>query len=528
MVTKGDIVLKNVGYYARVSTEEEQQLNALKNQIEMLENYINSQDEWRLVDRYIDEGETATTANNRKEYLRLYEDINTDKIDIVIIKDETRLNRHPLHWYEFIDRLTRNEKQLFLLSENKFYSPDDEFIMGIKAGMARQYSRDLSKKILNAHRHRELKGSSIITNGKMWGYRQVNKQLEIDEEEAKIVRFIFNQYIAGDGFRKIQTSLDGMGIKNRNNKPFSMSTLKRIIRQEKYMGTLVCNKTRKNFDTKKNKQNSKEEWIIHENRIPPIVTKEVWEKANKILESKRTYKNNANMIGRFTGLYPLSGKIICGKCGRKYYHTKYKTMKDSVWECQGYRVYGKNNPNGCDNHKVSFSLLEEKTKESIERTIKDAGDIIDHSIKALEVSLSKKQDFFETNTIEKKITQLNKKKDRLFELYSENIIKKDDFQIKYDEYNSSIEELENKIREIKAKEKGIKDKLSRLLEMRNVIVNRTSKEGMYDKLIKNSISEIIVKEDGTFDITVSFEYLNVSTLRYLWTQNDTSQIYIAI
>ena len=250
-----------VVFYSRVSTDEEKQLNALDKQIQELTDYIHSQKDWVLVDKYIDEGISGTTSKGRHEYNRLYNDLLTDKFDIVVIKDQSRLMRNVLDWYLFLDRVTKNGKQIFMYLDNSFYTPDNAFISGIKAMMAEEYSRDLSRKIKSAAQ-RSQKNGTVYGNNRMLGYKQEGGKLTIIEEEAEIVRQVFEWYIQGDGFRVIQQKLLDKGIMSTTGTPFSLSTLKRMIKQEKYKGLLISGKRRKNFETKQMVDVPESEWVI--------------------------------------------------------------------------------------------------------------------------------------------------------------------------------------------------------------------------------------------------------------------------
>ena len=141
------------GFYARCSTEEESQKDALAQQVKEAEICIKEQG-WTLVDRYI-ESKSGTTTKGRQEYTRLYEDLLKDKFDIIVIKSQDRLMRNTKDWYLFVDRLVTEQKQLYIYIERKFYTADDALITGIKAILAEDYSRELSKKINNAHRNRQ-------------------------------------------------------------------------------------------------------------------------------------------------------------------------------------------------------------------------------------------------------------------------------------------------------------------------------------------------------------------------------------
>lgn len=213
-----------VVYYARVSTEEEKQVDALRKQIDELELFINNNHEWILTDKYVDEGKSGTSTKGRTEYNRLYNDLTTNKFDIVVIKDQSRLMRNVLDWYLFMDLVNKHNKRLYLYLDHTFYTPDNAFLTGIKAMMAEEYSRDLSKKISSAAKRSQLNGT-VYGSNRMLGYEQSKGKMTINEEEAEIVRLVFNAYINGDGFRKIQQKLIEMNIKSSNNTDFSLSTL---------------------------------------------------------------------------------------------------------------------------------------------------------------------------------------------------------------------------------------------------------------------------------------------------------------
>lgn len=140
-------------FYARVSTQEEQQLKALPKQIQENRDKIREKG-WVLVDGYVDEGKSGTVIKRRDEYQRLLEDMELNKFDVVVVKDQERLQRNTRDWYNFIDRLVQNKLKLYFYLDNTFYSPDNALITGIKAIMAEEYSRNLSKKMNNSNKRR--------------------------------------------------------------------------------------------------------------------------------------------------------------------------------------------------------------------------------------------------------------------------------------------------------------------------------------------------------------------------------------
>jgi DNA invertase Pin-like site-specific DNA recombinase len=354
-------------FYARVSTEEEKQVNALVKQCEEARLAI-EENGWDLPSdcEYIDEGKSGTTIKNRDAYKHLIEDLDKNKFDIIVIKSQDRLMRSAKDWYIFLGKMTDNKKQLYFYIERKFYQTGDSLITGIKAILAEEFNRELSKKLNNANRTRQRNGSTVLTNGTLWGYVQEKGELNIHEEEAAIVRRVFTMYCDGIGFRKIKNILDADGIVSRRGTPISLSTLKRMIRNPVYIGTVIQNKAHFDFDTKRTIENDPKEWYVHENRVPAIVNKEVWEKANRIMDSRVEETPRAIRKGKNRGVYPLSSKMICGECGAVFHRNFYNEhgALAPYWICGTYQQKGRRNPKnrapkqeGCDSRKIRESDL---------------------------------------------------------------------------------------------------------------------------------------------------------------------------
>ena len=168
--------------YCRCSTEEESQVDALKNQV-MEARACVRENGWTLVDEYV-ESKSGTTSRGRQQYSRLLDDMLTSKFDIIVIKSQDRLMRNTRDWYLFVDRLSTCGKKLYLYLERKFYSPDDALLAGIKAILAEEYSRELSKKVANAHRHRQMSGGRVMLTNRAYGFlKTADGGVRIDEKE---------------------------------------------------------------------------------------------------------------------------------------------------------------------------------------------------------------------------------------------------------------------------------------------------------------------------------------------------------
>lgn len=365
--------------YTRVSTEEEVQINALENQIIEAREAIIANG-WVHVGSYIDEGKTGTTIKSRKAYKQLLDDLATDRFDIIVIKSQDRLMRNTKDWYLFVDSLVKNNKRLYFYLERKFYTPDDALITGIRAILAEEFSRELSKKINNAHSNRQKKGSNVLITSNTWGYDKIGKEVVINEKEADIVRKIYALCIQGYGSRTIAKTLYNEGIRSRTGGDFPEGTIRRIIRNPLFKGTVIMNKRHLDFNTKRTSYLPEKEWIIHENIVPAIVSKEVWEEANQIMDKRVEIENTEDFRvkkrGCNIGKFDLSSKIICGECGNVYWRRYRRNAKKEQiieWSCSEYIKRGRKNKKavqgqkkvkaqskgGCDNIHIKEKDLSE-------------------------------------------------------------------------------------------------------------------------------------------------------------------------
>ncbi|MCK5128674.1 MAG: recombinase family protein [Clostridiales bacterium] len=510
--------MERVVYYARVSTDEEQQASALVTQCMENEEFIESINEWKCVDKYIDEGKSGTTTEGRSAFTRMVRDMENDHFDIILIKQIDRGWRNLGDWKIFEQRLIASGKKLFVRLKNDFFDIEDDgsYISTTMDNMFSEwYSRNLSKKLNVAHKTRMKKGT-IVTNGKMWGYDQINADLVINEEEAKIVKLIFNLYIQGKGFRTISNELNDIGIKSKTGTQFALTTLKRMIRNEKYKGTLICGKTHRNFFTKKIESVPEEDWIIHENRIPPIISEEVWNEANEILMSKRRKYNPEKVAGYFQGTYPLSSKIKCALCGQTYYHNSYgkKGKKTHMWQCATYGIYGRSEK-GCKNSTLRADDVEVIIKEIIFNMWDDKDNQVKDVIRTLEKIIEESSNQEEIESVKKSINKLESNKLKVFDLYIEEYITKDEFKKKNDDISIKLDNQIIQRDKLINEDVYMNDKTKRMESITDFF-NQDMKDisSVSNTMIEDMIESIVVYPDRKMDVTLNGrKSLSVSATR---------------
>lgn len=506
-------------YYGRVSTEEEKQTDALEKQVCELERFINENKNMVLVDGYVDKGKSGTTRKGRKQYNRLFEDLLTDKFDTVVIKDQSRLMRNVLDWYLFLDRLTKNNKKLFLYMDNQYYTPDNAFIAGIRAMMAEEHSKELSKKIKQSVKNSHERGV-VYGNGQIWGYNQKNGKLEINEEEAKVVRLIFQLYSENNGVRKIIKKLDELGIKNKNGNHFSPTTIKRMIRQPKYKGTLISGVTKKDFVTKQTTFTDDDNWIIHENHIPAIVSEELWEKANEIYDKKSKLikkEDKEKVYGYFSGTYVFSGKIVCMKCGKTYWHSAYQNTKryTDVWQCQTYRSLGKKN--GCKNTTLQTEALYEMVRDVIFHFWENKEVVYKYIQDSLNVAISEHNPQYnaEATMLTNQLKKIKVRKDNLLNAFLDGDVDKETYNRKKLDFDDEISKIQLELDRIVSIVGEIESKVKRIEKMKKDFnLNIVDKKQISDNIIDMLLDKIEVDEEKIKVILNIGKEVNVNITNY--------------
>ena len=479
--------------YNRCSTEEEAQKDALAKQVQESENCVAEQG-WQLVDTYV-EAKSGTTIKGRSEYNRLYQDLEKDKFDIIVIKSQDRLMRNTKDWYLFLDRMQKNRKQLYIYLEHKFYTPDDALLTGIKAILAEEYSRELSKKINNAHRNRQKEGKRFSFTNRIYGLRKLSdKSIVIDEQEAGMIRTIFELAANGYGAHCSAEILYQKGYRNRNGKMIGPSSIRNMIRNPIYKGTVVQNRQHYDFESKQIIKNPQSDWIVHENAVPAIVSEELFKKANCGMDARRQEQNEDGVYsrGRNKGKYDLSGKLSCGLCGSMFYRTARKRKNGQVteWKCSNYLQNGrktyylrrdrirkaeKREDRGCDNVHLDEKKLYEALEQLKKRNEYDLGNqksiLLRKALFILREALGKHDISAQKEELRISMEKITRQKSILLNKLLDGIISDNDFKVKSEELqnkaecvNRSIKQLEEDIRQNEKLENRIEAIQKRLEE----------------------------------------------------------------
>lgn len=439
-----------VGIYNRCSTEEEAQKNALAIQAEESREIAATKKKWIIAAQYI-ESESGTSVKNRTEYQRLLEDMEKDIFDIVMIKSIDRLMRSAKDWYLFLNKLTENNKKLYIYIDDKFYTPDDSLISGIKAILAEEFSRELSKKIKNSHgrrqeMHRQKKPAGLNITRPMFGWDKIGKDVyQINEAEAEAYRMAFDMAGSGKGFYTIANYMYDQGVRGKNGSRISNVQWRKMIYSPRAHGTMVIHTREYDFDTKKFMKLPPEDWIYIENALPAIVSEEYQAEvlssiADRKTDSKfETYTRDMSKAGR----YDLSGKLICSECGAVYYRTSFLSgdRRLAEWKCSTALKNGRKGTNkvGCDNINLMeeeiLKLIETACRKQYESLFGAQQNIIDEALAAVKKAIRDDTAERELMKYRKEYNKLERKKRVLFDKLMNETINDQEFM----QYNAELD-----------------------------------------------------------------------------------------
>lgn len=332
---------KRVAAYARVSSGKDAMLHSLSMQVSYYNGYIQKNPRWEFAGVYADEACTGT-KDGRAEFQRLLADCRAGKIDMIITKSISRLARNTVTMLEAVRELKDLNIDVFFEKENiHSLSGDGELMLTILASFAQEESRSVSENCKWRIRRQFSQGrpGSIA----MLGYMQVDGKFIIVPEEAANVRMIFDEYLSGMSKASITAKLNDMGIKTKRGGVWYESMVRYVLGNEKYTGDMLLQKTFvPDHIEKKRKINQGElpKYFV-EGSHEPIIDKETFARVQEEIARRADHYQS---IKHKPGIYPFTGIIVCGHCG-KHYRRKISNAgskyASAVWICSTFNTLGK-------------------------------------------------------------------------------------------------------------------------------------------------------------------------------------------
>lgn len=373
--------------YYRLSRDEDEELNSLTNQRSIIAGYA-EKNGFTIAGESFDDNVSGMHFD-RDGIEKICEAVEQNQIDAVIVKDLSRLGRHRTQTAVFIDYLKKHDVRVISVTENIDTSNEnDDLVIGMKQIINDMYAKDASRKIRSTYRQKQKEGIVIIPP---FGYfkDKNTRQVVIVEEAADTVRLIFKLYLDGYGFKQIAKKLNADGVHTPayyqqtllgKNVPHTWpqiskqqlwisTTIKRILENEFYAGTLICHKTRTDKINKTFRFIPPEEQYRHENAVPAIIDKETWQQAQFLLQKRvkdRVRAAPGQKIHRYTGI------IECADCHSVCTARTRKLPQGGrrvEYICNTYHRYGKEY---CTTHLIREEVLDDLVYKELLRVKKMA------------------------------------------------------------------------------------------------------------------------------------------------------------
>ena len=482
---------KRVAAYCRVSTDNEDQVNSFESQQRYFRRYIEEHPDWELYEIFADEGISGTNTKKRKAFNRMIEEAKSGAFDLIITKEISRFARNTLDSIYYTRELKRYGVGVIFMNDGiHTLDGDAELRLAILSSIAQEESRKTSERVKWGQKRRMEQG--VVFGRDMVGYDVRGGKMYINEEGAKIVRLVFRKYVnEGKGIHVIARELREEGIPTmRYVKDWSDTVIRRMLRNEKYCGDLVQKKTyTPDFLSHEKKYNKgQEEFVIIRDHHEPIISREMFEEANRIMDSRsESFKGKS----KYSNRYPFSGKIKCGICGSSFV-ARYKPRKDGsiykAWRCYNAVRNGRlrkdrdGNEIGCS----GFSLREEDLVHIMSlvcRSLKyDREKIIKNLLSVIRSVIAMDMGGNDAENLRAQIKEIEDKRGELLDLYMSGDISKDEFLRARRKYDDEIAEWTERI--------DGTDRLKALGDRRDVVSDDAEK----------AIGEIIggVECDGEF------------------------------
>ena len=512
------VKLTKYGMYLRLSRDDDSKTESesIKNQKIFLNEYIAKHSNWFLVDIYTDDGYTGTNFN-RPDFIRLINDVNAGKIDLVITKDLSRLGRDYIQVGYYTENYfpARNIRYIAVNDGVDTFSKTGHNDIGpFLAVVNDMYAKDISKKVRTVKRTKAQKGEFIGAFAP-YGYKKHPNditKLIVDEEAAEVVKYIFNEYINGKGLAYIAHRLNERKIdcpsvyKQRNSRYhckaianlWGHNTIKSILTNKVYTGDLIQHKGEMvSYKVKKYRLLPKSEYLIKENAHEAIIDKKTFELAQDILKRKAH-----NIHRKENTEHLLAGLLYCPICHNKYTYQKQSGLKDDmVAICSMYNRYGKDY---CTRRAIRESVLNKFVVEDLRKNLTEKIDKekLINSIDKNSINIEKKNIEKRITDNKKRINEINKILKTAYEDRVNGIIDTNEFITYSESYKKEQEELIQKTENLNLKLQDYENTKEK--ELIKYIKEIVSFENIDRNIILNLIDSIEIMDKNNIKINYKF------------------------
>ena len=496
--------IKRVCAYCRVSTDSEDQRHSFDSQVAYYNRMIGERNNWIFSGIYADEDRSGTKMNGRDEFQKMMQNCRRRQHDYIITKSVTRFARNTVDLLQSVRELKSYGAQVDFLNNGEVMEGGSEFILTILGAMAQQESANMSKRVKFG---KDITAKKGRVPNLVFGYDKIPDErytLKINEEEAKIVKEIFESYVyKGIGTTKIAWNLNDRGIRTKKTKSkWVQTSIVRMLKNPIYTGRVTNKKSEvTDFITGTRKELPEEEWIVVERPEMRIISDELFNRAQELLEQRSNeFKLNNK---REKTEYVFSTLIYCKHCGYSFRRIKRKYTADGPeyirWVCSGRNSMGVNH---CPNTTV---IDEEELLNAIKIYLKSIIKNKKDFMKAVEKEFEKITKLRENNerseeSLLKEIEKVTVKKQKYMEMFQNEIINIQELKKYTNPLNEDIARLERELKLITSeiKEKDVLEKeLNKTIKTVDDILNNQT---ITNAMLKTIIDVIEVDSDSNVEV----------------------------
>lgn len=504
-----DDKVKRVAAYCRVSTDKTDQANSLESQQQFFNEYIRRNHLWELYDIYVDDGISGTNTKKRAAFNQMIEDAKSGKFDLIITKEISRFARNILDSIGYTRELKALGIGVIFLNDNiNTLDSDAEMRLAFLSTMAQEESRKTSERVKWGLRRQMEKG--VVLGRDMLGYDVRDGKLIINEEGAEIVRLIYHKFLdEGKGTRRIAKELREEGVKTSTRmKDWSYTVILRILRNEKYCGDLVQQKTyTPDYLTHQKKRNYGEiETVAIKNHHEPIISRERFEAVQSELERR---KPSQSTVKAFANRYALSGKIVCGECSAGFVRRQ-KKRKDGTmnvkWVCAESQKNGSKHKEkdgtavGCTTNSINDRDIKEILQIVVADAMRSRTNIINTLLRTVESVVNSVSDNDNTVHFQNEIAKCEDKKKKLLDMCLNGYIEAKAYREACDDLSSQIADFEQKLIKEQSNQQRLADKERIIVDIKEYVNAISTGEEWNDAFYRNIVDRIIVYKGRKMDI----------------------------
>ena len=521
---------RKISIYARVSTDHDAQLSALENQLDWYKPLLDLHPEWELVEIYVDEGITGTSAEKRPEFMRMIQDAKKHKFDMIITREVSRFARNTVDTLQYTRMLKEHSVEVYFINDGiKTFDGDGELRLTIMATLAQDESRKTSIRVKSGQQT-SMNNGVIYGNGNILGYDRVGKDMIINPEQARTVRLIYDMYLEGCGLLKIKDELERRGYKtSQGNDKWFPTVISYVLKNSFYCGIITYHKeyVPDYLKQKKVKNYGEIELTQVQGKHEPIITVEEFERVQRIMETKinkMPYLNKGSQKGKKPRT-TIWGKLLICECGSTFSMRRWKRADrtpGNAYQCYNARhtgSYESRKKKGlpldgiCQSPMIPEWRLQMMANLIFRKYLSQKDKVLTLANSILEAHIGDTQEEENNeallNAKQTELARLQKKMDAYIEMRAEGDLSQEMYRAKLGELKPKIERLKEEIESLSVEKepKEVVDYTEKLIILQYALERYTNIDEGQDvpeSVIEAFVVKIVVSKDG-FDWYLRFD-----------------------